>query len=80
MNREILPCPACGAAIGAPCDFGTEPPWTIVEDGEERRVVHAARYALTLPEAEVAAFWDGAIDKYLAEQLAALPPDAGDQL
>lgn len=72
MNRETVFCPHCGAEPGQPCIFVDTPPWTVVEDGEERRVVHAARYAQTLTEDERQKFWEGAVDKYLSEQLAAL--------
>jgi len=73
MDRETVPCSWCRAQVGEPCYFGDSPPWTVVEDGEERRVVHAARYARTLPEDARQEFWRNGVDRYLSEQLAALP-------
>ena len=72
VDRESVPCPFCGAAIGEPCDFPSGEPWIVVENGVERRTVHAARYAKTLPEADVAAFWETAVETYLSTELAAL--------
>lgn len=37
-----------------------------------RRVVHAARYAETLPPGDRGAFWSTAVEKYLATKLAAI--------
>jgi hypothetical protein len=42
----------------------------VVEDGISRRVVHAARYAELLPANERAAFWEGAVERYMAGELA----------
>lgn len=75
MNRETVNCRVCGAAAGEPCYFDGQPPGTVVENGVERRAVHAARYARTLPQGERAAFWETAVERYLAERLAALPAE-----
>lgn len=70
FDRETVACPVCAAASGEPCDFSPGKPRMVVENGVERRVVHAGRYAQTLPEGEAAAFWGTAVDKYFAENLA----------
>jgi len=72
MNRETVPCPHCVADPGEPCVFPEGEPWTVVEDGIERRTVHAGRYALTLAPEDRRAFWSTALDKYLSDELAAL--------
>jgi len=72
MTRETVDCPVCGSKAGDPCDFLGAEPWMTKEDGEERRVVHAGRYALTLPADEQATFWETAVEGYLAKELTAL--------
>ena len=73
-DRESVRCPFCGAEPGQACAFWTDSgkPWMVLEDGVERRVVHAARYALTLPSNDRQEFWETAVEKYLATELAAL--------
>ena len=69
MNRETVDCPVCGMKAGEPCDFLGAEPWMTKEDGEERRVVHAGRYARTLPVDEQGAFWETAVESYLSTAL-----------
>lgn len=67
MNyRETVDCPVCGATPGEPCEF-TEPQ-PLKPDGT--RPVHAARYAMTLPESERGQFWEGRIEAYLSARIA----------
>lgn len=58
--RESVDCPVCGAVPGERCEFAE--PQALKPDGT--RPVHAARYAMTLPELERAQFWDGAIERW----------------
>jgi hypothetical protein len=47
------------------------------DNGVRRRVVHAARYAETLPKEERAAFWEGAVQRYMATELALMSAAPG---
>ncbi len=76
-DREAVRCPHCGANPDEACDFPNGGPWTVVENGVERRVVHAVRYAQTLPQDERAEFWATATERYMSEQLAALSTPEG---
>jgi hypothetical protein len=78
MDRESVVCPLCFAAVGEPCEFPEGPPWTVFDDGIQRRVVHAGRYAETLPQDERAGFWRGAVGGYLNEQLTARTEEGTD--
>lgn len=74
MNyRETPDCPVCTAAPGEPCEFSEPQP--LKPDGS--RPVHAARYAMTLPESERAQFWEGAIERYLSARLAEIEEGSG---
>lgn len=69
-DRESVHCTVCGAEPGEACEFPGGPAPMVVEDGISRRVVHAARYAELLPANERAAFWEGAVERYMAGELA----------
>lgn len=71
-SRETVFCVVCAAAVGEPCSFPAGQPMVTDEDGTERRAVHADRYAKTLPPEQRAAFWENAIESYLAHELASL--------
>lgn len=73
-NRETVKCPVCGVEIGKPCDFNGKPAPEVNDNGVMRRVVHAGRYAQTLPENERSEFWESAIEKYLSTELGLMNP------
>lgn len=70
MERDTVFCPLCGSPPGTRCDFPGLTPPPVVEDGESRRAVHAARYADTLLPDERSQFWENAVSAYLTQQLA----------
>lgn len=74
---ESVQCPFCGSAQGEACIF-TDGPAPFVDGGDgPRRVVHAARYAESLPPEERQAFWRGAVERYMAIELAAMDEAKG---
>lgn len=69
-DRESAACRVCGSEPGEPCAFPDGPAPMVNDNGVQRRVVHAARYAASLPEEERAAFWEAAVERYLTTELA----------
>ena len=69
-DRESFKCVVCGSDPGQACTFPDGPAPMVDDNGEQRRVVHAARYAMTLTPEQRAAFWEGAVGRYLSTELA----------
>lgn len=70
IDRESVGCTVCGATPGDPCDFNGSPAPMVNDDGVQRRSVHAARYAESLPPEARNAFWETAVESYLTKELA----------
>ncbi len=70
IDREAVPCSVCGAVPTEACDFPDGPAPMVDDNGAQRRVVHAARYAETLPPEDRPAFWARAVEDYMSAELA----------
>lgn len=77
-DRESIGCTVCGAEPGQACEFPDGPAPMVNDNGVLRRVVHAARYAATLPKEERAAFWENAVERYVSTELALMNETGGD--
>jgi len=69
IDREAVECDLCRARPGEACEFADGPAPLVDDNGIQRRAVHAARYAASLPPEERGPFWENAVDSYLSAEL-----------